>query len=49
MVTMLFLGGVQLTAIGILGIYIGTIYYESKGRPNYIVESTLGFKDKTST
>jgi len=42
---LLFLGGVQLFTIGILGEYIGKIYDEVKRRPLYLVSQALGLKD----
>lgn len=36
-VTVLAIGGVQLFMLGILGIYLGKLYMENKGRPTYVV------------
>ncbi len=33
-------GGIQLISIGVLGEYIGKIYYEVKKRPHYLVDQT---------
>ncbi len=40
---MIFLGGTILFTIGILGIYVGKIHRDIKGRPNFIVKDTYGF------
>jgi len=45
-VAILFVGGVQLIAIGILGEYIGRLYEEAKRRPLYVIDTTLGVTAK---
>jgi dolichol-phosphate mannosyltransferase len=47
-VAILFVGGVQILVVGILGVYIGRIYRESRDRPLYIVQETYGFKKRNS-
>jgi len=42
----LFIGGIQLVTLGILGNYIGRIYTEAQNRPLYIVESVRGGLNK---
>lgn len=38
-----FMGGVQLLSIGVIGLYINSIFIETKRRPLYIVASKVGF------
>jgi dolichol-phosphate mannosyltransferase len=41
-ITIFFMGGIQLVTIGILGEYLGRLYLSSKARPLYVVKQTFG-------
>ena len=42
-ISILFLGGIQLICLGVLGEYLGRIYDEVKGRPNWVISDKCNF------
>jgi len=47
MIVVLFIGGVQLFCIGMIGLYLNSVHEQTKMRPNYIIQHTYGFHDRT--
>ena len=46
MAAVIFLGGVQLMVVGVVGAYIGRIYIEVQQRPLYLIKQKIGFSEK---
>jgi ABC-type branched-subunit amino acid transport system permease subunit len=42
MIMVLFLGGVQMLSLGVIGAYVGRIYTEVQARPLYVVQKVVG-------
>lgn len=47
MATLLTFGGIQISSLGIIGLYIAKIHMEVKRRPNFIVDNTIGFEGQS--
>lgn len=48
-VSILFMGGVQLVCLSIMGEYLGRVFDEVKQRPNWVIKDSLGFGTKTAS
>ena len=46
MTAIMFLGSIQLLALGMLGLYVHSIFIMAKQRPNFIIESVYGFSEE---
>lgn len=49
LISILFIGGIQLITLGVVGLYIGRIYSEIQNRPLYVVSSVLDAGSDTAT
>lgn len=49
MVAVLFLGGINLLTLGIIGEYLGRVLVEARGRPLYVIRDLFGFDDNGET
>lgn len=49
MVAVLFMGGIQLITLGVLGEYLSRVYEEAKARPLYLVREEIGFNQDVKT
>ncbi len=49
LVTILFLGGIQLLALGVIGDYLGRVFAEVKGRPLFIVRAAYGWGEEPAS
>jgi len=47
-VAVLFVGGVQLVTLGVIGAYIGRVYDEVRNRPLYLIDAVRGFDEQTA-
>lgn len=48
-ICILFIGGVQLTMLGIIGEYLGKIFFEVKNRPSYLISETVNLVCSNAT
>ena len=44
-----FLGGANMMMTGVMGLYVGRIYDEAKGRPLYVIDRLVGFDSEVET
>ena len=45
LISLYFIGGMLMMFLGVIGLYIGKIFDETKNRPLYVIKDKLNFKD----